>query len=226
MASAKEKELLAFLRSFVTENKCQLIDSRLEQRTRHITVVLEDIFESHNASAVLRSADCFGIQDVHIIENTNYYEVNPKVVKGAAKWLHIHQYREAHDNTTHCINQLKEKGYRIVATSPHTNSTALHELDITQPTALLFGTEKLGLSINAFEAADEYLYIPMYGFTESLNISVSAAICLQYLSQKMRETDLDWQLSEEEQWDLENEWVRKVLLKPEMLERRFWEERQ
>ncbi|MFM1876084.1 MAG: hypothetical protein RL266_1821 [Bacteroidota bacterium] len=216
--------LLEYLLRFATENKRQLIASRLEERTRYITVVLEDIYESQNASAVLRSADCFGIQDVHIIENTNQYQLNPNVVKGATKWLHVHRYSQDHDNTTHCINQLKSKGYRIVATSPSASSVSLQELPLDEPLALLFGTEKLGLSANAFELADYHMYIPMYGFTESLNISVSAAICLQYLAQKLRESNLNWQLSEEEKNALHYEWVRKVVNKPEILERSYWAE--
>ena len=213
--------LLEFLQSFVTENKNELIASRLKERTRHITVVLEDIFESHNASAVIRSADCFGIQDVHIIENTNYYEINPKVVRGATKWTTLHQYREDHDNTTFCINQLKEQGYKIVATSPHTDSISLQELPVDEPLAVMFGTEKLGLSINAFELADYYMYIPMYGFTESLNISVSAAITLQHLAHRIREENVNWQLSEHEHAELLNHWTRLCLKDPEGLERLY-----
>lgn len=213
--------LLEYLQSFVTANKNQLIASRLKERTRHLTVVLEDIYEPHNASAVLRSADCFGVQDVHIIENTNFYRVNPKVVKGAAKWIHIHQYREDHDNTTHCINQLKEKGFKIVATSPSAESVSLQELPVNEPLALMFGTEKLGLSSNAFELADYHMYIPMYGFTESLNISVSAAITLQHLAYRIRKENVNWQLSEQEHEDLLNEWTRLCLKDPEGLERLY-----
>ncbi len=215
--------LQEYLLSFITENKRQIISSRLLQRTRHLTVVLEDIFEAHNASAVLRSADCFGVQDVHIIENTNFYRVNPKVVKGANKWIHIHQYREDHDNTTYCINQLKAKGYKIVATSPSTDSISLHELPVDKPLALMFGTEKLGLSSNAFELADYHMYIPMYGFTESLNVSVSAAICLEHLAYRIRAENAEWQLTTEEREALFDEWIRLCLKDPEGLERYFLE---
>ncbi|MFT4981933.1 MAG: tRNA (guanosine-2'-O-)-methyltransferase [Bacteroidia bacterium] len=214
-------KLLEYLKSFVTENKQELIESRLHERTRHVTVVLEDIFLAHNTSAVLRSADCFGIQDVHIIENTNHYELNPKVVLGATKWLHLHQYREDHDNTSFCINQLKQKGYSVVATSPHTESVSLQNLPIDKPVALMFGTEKLGLSSNALELADAHMYIPMYGFTESLNISVSAAICLQHLTERMRRSEANWQLSSSEKQALENEWIRLCLKDPDGLEKRF-----
>lgn len=218
-------ELLEYLQSFVTENKRQLIDSRINDRTRHITVVLEDIFEAHNASAVLRSADCFGVQDVHIVENTNYYELSRKVDLGSSKWLHLHQYREDHDNTTFCINKLKSEGYSIVATSPHTDSVSLQELPVDKPLALMFGTEKLGLSTNAMELADHHMYIPMYGFTESLNISVSAAICLQHLAERIRAESIDWQLSEQEKSDLLHEWTRLCLKDPEGLEKRFYQDK-
>ncbi|MCB0754346.1 MAG: RNA methyltransferase [Flavobacteriales bacterium] len=217
-------ELLEYLQSFVTENKNELIASRLAERTRYITVVLEDIFESHNTSAVIRSADCFGIQDVHIIENTNYYKLSPKVVKGATKWTTLHQYREDHDNTTFCINRLKEKGYKIVATSPHTDSISLQDLPVDKPLAVMLGTEKLGLSSNAMELADYHMYIPMYGFTESLNLSVSAAICLQHLAERIRTENVNWQLSTEEQNELLNLWTRLCLKDPEGLEKRFYED--
>lgn len=215
--------LLEYLQTFVTENKNKLISEKLRERTRHITVALEDIYEAHNASAVLRSADCFGVQDVHIIENTNYYELSQKVDLGSSKWLTLHQYREDHDNTTFCIKELKKQGYKIVATSPHTDSISLQELPVDEPLALLFGTEKLGLSINAFELADYFMYIPMYGFTESLNISVSAAICLQHLTQRMRSENVNWQLSEQDHKELLNEWTRLCLKDPEGLEKRFYE---
>ncbi|MGB0917638.1 MAG: TrmH family RNA methyltransferase [Flavobacteriales bacterium] len=217
-------DLLQYLKSFVTENKQGLISSRLQERTRHITVVLEDIYEPHNANAVLRSADCFGIQDIHLIQNTNYFERRQKVDLGSSKWLHLHEYREDHDNTTFCIQKLKEKGYSIVATSPHANSVSLHELPLDKPVALMFGTEKLGLSSNALEHADVHLNIPMYGFTESLNLSVSAAICLQHLAHKLRTSGVNWQLSESEIEKLENEWIRLCLKDPEGLEKRFWKE--
>lgn len=218
--------LLEYLQSFVTDNKNKLIASRLKERTRYLTIALEDIYEPHNASAVLRSADCFGIQDVHIIENTNYYELSQKVDLGSSKWLHLHQYREDHDNTTHCINQLKQKGYKIVATSPHADNVSLQDLPVDQPLALFFGTEKLGLSTNAMELADYHMSIPMYGFTESLNISVSAAICLQHLAERIRTENVNWRLSEKERSVLLNEWTRLCLKDPEGLERRFWAEKE
>ena len=223
MTKAGKEKLLEYLLSFTTENKRELIISRLEERTRHITIVLEDIYQPQNASAVLRTADCFGIQDVHIIENTNHYEVNPRVVHGAAKWLGLNKYNSVKDNTADCFNKLKEKGYAVIATSPHAESVALHELSLDKPVAIAFGTEKLGLSSTAMNLADEHMYIPMFGFTESLNISVSAAICLQHLSHRLRESEIDWHLSEEEKTDLKLQWAKNVLKDPDGLEKRYFE---
>jgi tRNA (guanosine-2'-O-)-methyltransferase len=223
MRRADQEKLLEYLFSFATEHKQELIASRMLERTRHITVILEDIYQAQNASAVLRTADCFGIQDAHVIENTNEYRVNPRVVHGAAKWLNVHKYNQMHDNTTDCYEKLKARGYTIVATSPHAKSVSIHDLPLDRPVAIAFGTEKLGLSSTALEFADEHMYIPMVGFTESLNISVSAAICLQHLSRRLRETDVNWKLSKEERFELSLEWAKNVLKDPEGLEKRFWQ---
>jgi tRNA (guanosine-2'-O-)-methyltransferase len=128
-----------------------------------------------------------------------------------------------HDNTTDCYEKLKARGYTIVATSPHAKSVSIHDLPLDRPVAIAFGTEKLGLSSTALEFADEHMYIPMVGFTESLNISVSAAICLQHLSHRLRETDVNWKLSKEERFELSLEWAKNVLKDPEGLEKRFWQ---
>jgi len=223
MNRIKKERLLNYLLSFTSENKQELFDRLLPQRTRHITVAVEDIFQPQNASAVLRTADCFGIQDVHIIENENTYRVNPRVVHGASKWIDLYSYSSEQQNTLHCINHLKQKGYRIVATTPHTDSVALHDLDLKKPVALLFGTEKDGLSETALNNADEHMYIPMHGFTESLNISVSAAICLHHLTNRLRQTDLNWHLTDAEQLELNLMWVKQALKDPKGLEKRFWE---
>src|SRR4030042_2486900 len=169
----KEK-LIKYLEQFVTERRLQLINRVLSQRTRYITVVLEDIYQSHNASAVLRSCDCFGIQDVHIIENRNTYQLNPDVALGSNKWLTLYKYTREQNNTATALTKLKKTGYRIVATTPHANGCPLQEFDLHKgKTALVFGTELEGLTGNATTMADEFLTIPMAGFTESLNISVT-----------------------------------------------------
>ena len=163
-------KLLQHLETFITPHRSELIDNVLKMRTRYLTVVLEDIYQPHNASAVLRSCDCFGIQDIHIIENRNKYRLNPDITLGSDKWLDIHKHsRNDKNNTLMAINFLKKKGYKIVATTLQTNSISLEEFNLTnQKTAILFGTELNGLSDDAMNNADEFIKIPMFGFTQTL----------------------------------------------------------
>ena len=216
----KEK-LLNHLIEFVSENKKQLFGKMIQYRTKHITVVLEDIFQPHNASAVLRTCDCFGIQDIHIIENKNEYEVNPDVALGSSKWLNLHKYNFSDNNTTEAFNSLRKKGYRIVATTPHENDCLLEELNLNSKIALVFGTELDGLSETAINNADEFVKIPMYGFTESFNISVSAAIILHHLTEKLRKYSLNWELTDMEKTEIKLNWVKNVVKKSDLLEKEF-----
>lgn len=220
-----EKELLDYLSGFITKERLALFDKVLEKRTRYITVVLEDIYQSQNASAVLRTCDCFGIQDVHIIENRNQFNVNTEVSLGSSKWLSLHKYNQEKSNSLDAIKKLKKKGYRIVATTPHTNDQELPEYDIQKgKTALVFGSELPGISDTIMNEADEFLKIPMHGFTESFNISVSAAIILHHLSEKLRLQDVQkWQLSPIEKLELKLQWIRNTIKKSELLEERFWQ---
>lgn len=212
---------LNYLSELITAERLHRMYQVLGLRTRHLTVVLEDIYQPHNASAVLRSCDCFGIMDVHIIENRNVYQVNPDVALGSSKWLSMHQYNKDGDNTASCYKHLREAGYRIVATGPHKDDCLLHELDLSQKTALVFGNELDGLSNGALEQADAYVKIPMVGFTESLNISVSAAVCMSQLASRLRDSNINWALSEEERTDILIQWVKNTLKYPENVEKEY-----
>ncbi len=196
------------LAELISDNKRGLFDRLVQHRTRHITVLLEDIYQPHNASAVLRSCDCFGVQDVHIVENHNRFNPAGDVAVGSSKWVDFYKYgtiKEACDT-------LHAKGYRIVATLPHENDTMIGDLDLSQPTALLFGTELTGLTQEAIDLADAYVKIPMYGFTESFNISVCAALSLFSTTERMRkETGINWQLSTEQQLELKLYWSLQVI---------------
>lgn len=216
-----QKELIEYLSGFVSENRAKKFKDIVQFRTRHITVILEDIYQSHNASAVLRSCDCFGIQDVHIIENKNKYTINPDVTLGASKWLNLYKYNKEENNTLSCINSLKKEGYKIVATTPHEKDCNIEDLNIDTKTALIFGTEIDGISSVAKENADEFVKIPMFGFTESLNISVSAAICLYTLTNKLHRTSVEWQLNDEEKTELILSWLKSSINKPELIEQEF-----
>ncbi|MBN2612558.1 MAG: RNA methyltransferase [Bacteroidales bacterium] len=213
------EKLLKSLEPFITQKRSDLIDSVLANRTRYIVVALEDIYQPHNASAVLRTCDCFGIQDVHIIENRNLYRVNPDVALGADKWLTLYKYRNHENNTLEAINRLKYQGYRIVATSLTKESRSIEDFDIHKSKfALFFGTELNGLSETVNQNADEFIKIPMAGFTQSFNISVSAAIILYHFSRQMRDSGILWQLSKEEQTELKIKWIKQGLRNPEKTE--------
>lgn len=215
-------QAVLFLEEFVTENRRDLIDRTVNDRTRYITLALEDIFQPQNASAVIRSCDCFGVQDLHVIENRNEYNLNPDVVLGSSKWVDLHRYNEKENNTLDTIKELKSKGYRIIATSPHADDILLPDFDLNKgKAAFFFGTELTGLSNEVMEQADEYVKIPMYGFTESFNISVSAALVLNHLATSLRRSNIDWQLSEAEKLELKLEWLLKTVKSGEKLLEEF-----
>ena len=220
-----KKELLKHLSEFISENRKQRFEDIINFRTKYISVVLEDIYQSHNASAVLRSCDCFGIQDVHIIENKNKYVLSENVTLGSSKWLSLHKHNHKEQNTITTINKLKSEGYRIVATSPHKNNSLLENLSLDRKFALVFGTELEGLSDEAIENADEFVKIPMYGFTESFNISVSAALSLHYLSEKLRKSGINWHLTEEESIDIQLDWMRNTIKMVDVIEKKFLKDR-
>jgi len=218
-----DKELIKYLEGFLLSKRVELFDKVILNRTRYITLVLEDIYQPHNASAVLRSCDCFGVQDIHIIENRNEYELNSQVTMGSDKWLNLVKYNQEENNTIKALQSLKKSGYRIVATTPHKNDSSLHDFDLSKgKVALLFGTELNGLSEMAMEQADEFLRIPMYGFTESFNISVSAAIILQSLVESLRSSDINWTLNEAEKEEIKLDWLRKSIKSIDLIEAEYF----
>lgn len=221
MTNSNRQELFNYLLNFLSENKKNLFEKIIEDRTKHITVILEDIFQPQNASAVLRTCDVFGIQDVHVIENENEYNVNPRVVHGASKWINLHKYNKNENNTLDCINKLKSDGYKVYGTTPHTDDCLIQDIPLDNKVALMFGTEMNGLSDIAMKNVDGFVKIPMYGFTESLNISVSAAICLYELSKRLKTSTIDWQLSEQEKTEQLIVWAKKVIKDGEQIEALF-----
>lgn len=217
----RDKALLDFLYQFITDERKKRFDNVLANRTRYLTIVLEDIFQSHNASAVLRSCDLTGVQNIHIVENRNVYDINPDIVVGSTKWLDLHKYNEEDFNTPAVFDKLHAEGYKIVATCPHRNDFTPETLPLDKPIALVFGTEKIGLSDYAISHADMHVQIPMFGFTESYNISVSAALLMYSLTARLRSSDVDWRLSEDERETLRLDWTRKTLTRVRLYERKF-----
>ncbi len=220
------KELIDYLSGFILERRVEQINNVLKERTKYITVVLEDIYQSQNASAVLRTSECLGIQDVHYIEGMHNFHINPQVVLGSNKWLTIKNYKGSENNSLKAIGALKENGYRIVATSPHVNGVTLDDFDLDKgKAAIFFGTEKSGISQTVLSNADEYLAIPMFGFTESYNISVSAAIVLFTLINKLRKSDIEYKLTDEERETLLLSWLKSTSKDWPLMEKRFLKEK-
>lgn len=218
-----ESNLIQFLSGFVTPERLALFEKIISLRTNYITVVLEDLYQTQNSSAVIRTADCFGIQNVHVIENKNVFKVNPDVVRGATNWVTVNRYNENEMNTLNAIRKLKKDGYRIIATSPHEHDVNLEDFDLEKgKAAFIFGTERPGLTSIAKSEADEFMKIPMAGFTESLNISVSVAITLHHLTHVLRnQSSINWQLTEQEKQDLLLSWLRTSIKRVDLLEEKF-----
>ena len=212
-----EKEQLAYLRNFVTDEKNALFDRLIEERTDYVTLVLEDLYQSHNQSAVMRTADCMGI-----IENRNRYDISSTVSQGAREWLSLHRYCGERNNTPAAIRQLRVEGYRIIATTPHTNDVLVDDLDLTKgKMAFFFGTELTGLSSEVLEQADEFVKVPMYGFTESLNVSVCAALLMYSVMQRLRRGTVDWRLDAEQRVRVALQWYKHSIKASEEILQRF-----
>lgn len=202
-----DNDLLTYLETYLTQERKQRFLDVLQQRTRHITIAVEDVYQLHNTSAILRSCDAFGVQDLHVVENRFGKRLDKNIAMGAEQWVDVYRYK----TVTDCISTLREDGYRIIATTPHNDSTLLPDFFPKQKCAIFFGTERKGLSEEVMHQADGFLKIPMVGFSESLNVSVSAAIIIQQLAQKVRNSHVDWQLSDIEMLEKRLDWTKKSI---------------
>lgn len=210
--SLDKRKYLEYLETYLTPGRKILFDRIIASRTRHFTIVSQDTYQDHNASALVRNCDCFGIQDLHIIEEFNAYRLAKGMAQGAEKWVHLQYYNENENNTQTCIEGLRAQGYAIVATSPHADDFLIDDFDIHLKSAFFFGTEKKGLSQQILDEADMMVKVPMFGFTESYNISVSVALLLQSLTRRLhKSTEIDWRLTEEEAIDLRIDWTIKSI---------------
>jgi len=213
--------LVDYLKGFVVDERRILFEDKIQQRTKHLTIVLENVFQGRNISASIRSADCFGIQDVHIIENDNIFNDDSEVSMGAEKWICTHRYNKEKHNTIAAIKDLKSQGYQIVVTTPHNTNCDLDEIDVNKKTALLFGSEVHGCSNEALKYADKLMRIPSYGFTESFNVSVSVSLCLHHLTHKLRKSKINWKLTLDEQNNILLKWLRNSIKASKEIEEKY-----
>ncbi|HSD07955.1 RNA methyltransferase [Flavobacterium sp.] len=211
-------DYLDYLENIITDNRKENFLKVLKNRTKHFTIAVEDVFQMHNASAVMRSCEVFGIQEMHVIEERFGKRIDKEIAMGAQKWVDISKY----DSVTNCVDTLKNSGYQIIATTPHENDCLLEDFDISKPSALFFGTEKDGLSDAVLSRADGFLKIPMVGFTESLNISVSAAIIIQNITNRLRNSNINWHLTDEEILEKRLDWAKKSIKDIKRIEQRYY----
>jgi tRNA (guanosine-2'-O-)-methyltransferase len=224
-----QQQLCEYLAEFVSPKRLQRLEHVLAHRTRWITVALEEVYQTHNASAILRTCDCFGVQDVHIVDERNDYKVHHQVALGSAQWLDLyrHQGPGSEEAIRRCCSSLKNRGYRLLATTPDETATDLEDVDVSRgPMALIFGTELEGLTAQAMAHVDESIRIPMVGFTQSLNVSVSAALILRQLTARLRaETDTDTSMNPTQRMQIRLRWLRRSMHHGEALIRRFLADR-
>lgn len=218
----KSEQLTHHFQQYLTDNRQQTIERVLSQRTKHIAMVLENIQQPHNMSAVVRTCECYGIQNLYIIDDNNHFETNKRVLKGSNKWIDIVRYKGKNmRNTKPCLTDLKSAGYKILVTHPDVEGISIEDVDVTEKLAVVMGNESEGVSQEALELADQKVYIPMVGFTESMNISVSAAICMHALLPRLRKSPVDWQLTEEEKHIIRLQWMRKSIRRSDLIEQEF-----
>ncbi len=218
---ATDPELYNFLASFISPHKQQLFDEKIQNRTRHIAILLEDIFQAQNASAVVRTADCYGVQDVFIIEEKYPYKLNLDVLKGSSRWVDLHRYKIGDQ----ALGEVRDRGYKIAATTP-TGKIPIAELPLNERVMLAFGSEITGLSKKIMDVADYHVRIPMFGFTESFNISVSAAIALYDTISRLHRSGIDWQLSAAVQQSVKYHWMRRIIKNASGIEAVFYQKKQ
>jgi tRNA (guanosine-2'-O-)-methyltransferase len=215
----KTEEYLHYLQDFITPRRKARIDEILQFRTKHFTIVVEDVFQLHNTSAVMRSCEVFGIQELQVVEQKFGKTIDSEIALGAQKWVDIYRF----ESNQNCISNMQRQGYQIIASTPHDDSCYLADFDISKPSAIFFGTEKTGLSEDVIQQADGFLKIPMVGFTESLNISVSAAIVIQQLTERLRKSSISWQLTEEELLLKKLDWTSKSIQNLASVQTRYLE---
>ena len=192
------------LRTLLTEERSEQLDVVLARRLCGVTALLEDVYKAQNMSACIRTLEAFGIQNVHVVEGEEPFVVSRKTTQGCHKWVDIHRHVDAQS----AVRALKAQGYRVLATSLNATKT-LGEMDFLEPTALCFGNEKDGITDELIGLADDHFRIPMYGFTQSFNLSVAVAICMmQATAMRRQSVGSESDLTPEQAAQLRERWVQ------------------
>ncbi len=189
---------------FVLGRRMERFREVLDQRTLWIVPVLENIRKAHNASAVVRTCDALGVAAVHFVEYENSFALNPKISKGAHDWVD----QRAWTSLEECLAWFRSQGYLIAGTTLHETAVPPEALPLDKPVALILGNERFGLSEKAAAACDCLVSLPMYGFVESLNVSVAAALVIDgHLRRVKAEGDGRWKLPQRERKRILRRWI-------------------
>ncbi|MGZ5192605.1 MAG: TrmH family RNA methyltransferase [Kaistella sp.] len=200
----KDQQTFDYLKQFLTDERLMKIEHFAPESSDFVLPVMEDIFQFRNAAAIVRSVEACGFHKIVAMESENEFNPNLRVTKGAETWVEVEKMPHHLDS----LQEIKNRGYKILAVSPEKNATMLPDYELTGPVALVFGTEKEGVTEEILDFADETLAIPMYGFTRSFNVSVATAICFYELKQKLIKSNLDYKLSEENLWKMKIRWAK------------------
>lgn len=214
-----DPDLQAYVESFMMPARMESLKKTLENRTRRITLVAESLLDEHNIHALIRSSECFGLQDFHNIPYKNVnLKKNRSVNRGAFQWSHIYDYSEFENSTLACIAQLRTMNYKVyAASSSQSYSYTPQTIPLDEPIAILLGNEKRGVTEEALSLCDGTIHIPMYGFTESFNVSVAGSLLLSPVVERLRQSVIDWSISDEEKRDLYFEWIWNSIKYPNVL---------
>ena len=197
------QKIFQHLQQFLTDERLEKINHFAPESSDFVLPVIEDVFQFRNEAAIVRSVEACGFHKIIAMESEHEFNPNLRVTKGAETWVEVEKLPHNLDS----LREIKNRGYKILAVSPENNATMLSDYDLKEPVALVFGTEAAGVSEEILDFADETLAIPMYGFTQSFNVSVAAAICVYELKQKLLRSNLDYKLSEEKLWEMKVRWA-------------------
>ncbi|MPT32203.1 MAG: TrmH family RNA methyltransferase [Chryseobacterium sp.] len=209
-----------YLQQFLTPERLQKIEHFSKESSDFVLPVMEDIYQFRNAAAIVRSVEACGFHKVVAMEKENFFEPNLKVTKGADTWVEV----EKMPRTIESLQNIKKRGYKIVAVSAENNAKMLPDYKIEEPLALVFGTEWEGTTDELLDFADETLAIPMFGFTRSFNVSVAAAICMYELKQKLLRSNIDYKLSEEKLLQMKIRWAKNSIPSGDMILEKYLRE--
>ena len=213
----KNQKIFEYLQQFLTEERRQKIEHFSQESSDFVLPVIEDVYQFRNAAAIVRSVEACGFHKIVAMESENEFNPNYRVTKGAENWVEV----ERLPHNLESLKQIKNRGYKIVAVSPENNATQLSDFNISEPVALVFGTEKEGVSEEILDFADETLAIPMFGFTKSFNVSVAAAICVYDLRQKLESSEINFKLSEDKLWEMKVRWAVNSIKSGEQILEKF-----